>query len=216
MIVVLLSLGCASPSGTSSDTSSVAPAGTAASPADASERCLVRLHGKGGQGAPSFTADGVTVVAPSGNAEGWGGRQWLYFPDVEYDAARRIVDGEIEGCDHVIVDGFSNGAAFAAALYCRGETFDGRLVRVVVDDPVVDGGVTDCSPDPDVDIALYWTGALDAQSQPGTDCAEADWTCAGGTTIGLAAYAAELGTAPLESPFTDHESYVDSPELYRW
>ena len=180
----------------------------------------MRLHGKGGSGAASFdetdaSGTDVVVIAPTGNADGWGARQWLYFPDDEYASARTIVDDAVAGCEQVIVNGFSNGAAFAAALYCRGETFDERLVGVVIDDPVVDHAVDECSPDPDVDVTLYWTGALEAQSQPGTDCADADWTCDGGTTIGLDAYAAALGTAPLESPFSDHEWYTDAPELSR-
>src|SRR6185369_7616130 len=43
------------------------------------ERCLVRLHGKGDRGAETVVKDGVSVVSPDGNAAGWGGRQWLYF-----------------------------------------------------------------------------------------------------------------------------------------
>ena len=102
----------------------------------------MRLHGKGGGGAETVVEDGVSVISPDGNAEGWGGRQWLYFPDGEYTAARKVVEDATAGCDQLIIHGFSNGAAFAAKLYCRGETFGGRLVRVVVDDPVVDAGVT--------------------------------------------------------------------------
>jgi hypothetical protein len=190
-------------------------------PEDAPTDCLVLLHGKGGTGQASFaTTDAggtsVLVISPTGNADGWDGRQWLYFPDAEYTAARTIVDDAVAGCVRIIVGGFSNGAAFAAALYCRGETFDDRLVRVVVDDPVVDEGVVDCAPDPSVAVTLYWTGALDAQSEPGTDCAVADWTCEGGTTIGLDAYAAALGTTPQDSPFSAHEWYTDAPELSRW
>ena len=105
------------------------------------QRCLVRLHPKGSEGAETVVEDGVAIVAPTGNAEGWDNRQWLYFPDEEYAAAREIVADAVEGCEQVIVNGFSNGGAFAAKLYCQGETFDGRLARVVVDDPVVDAAV---------------------------------------------------------------------------
>src|SRR5262245_46239166 len=156
------------------------------------DRCLVRFHGKGGRGGDTVVEDGVSVIAPNGNAEGWGGLQWLYFPDAEYEVARTIVDDAIAGCREVIVNGFSNGGAFAAKLFCRGETFGGRLVRVVIDDPVPDSAVEGCSPDPSVDVTLYWTGALD-QAQPGWDCSEADWTCEGGHTIGIDAFAAALG-----------------------
>ena len=131
-------------------------------------RCLVRLHGKGGSGAATVTDGDVTVLAPTGNADGWGARQWLYFPDDEYDGRPRPSwPTAVAGCDEIIVNGFSNGGAFAAKLYCRGETFDGRLVRVVVDDPVVDHGVEGCAPDPAVDVTLYWTGALELHGPAG-------------------------------------------------
>jgi hypothetical protein len=180
------------------------------------ERCVVRLHGKGSEGAATVVEDGVRIVTPDGNAEGWGGRQWLYFPEDEYAAARERVDEATAGCGQVIVNGFSNGGAFAAKLYCRGETFDGRLIRVVVDDPVVDAAVEGCSPDPSVEVTLYWTGALEEQARPGWDCTEADWTCEGGRTIGIEAYADALGTQVRESPFDEHQWYVDAPELSAW
>jgi hypothetical protein len=180
------------------------------------DRCLVRLHGKGGGGAETSVEDGVSIISPDGNAEGWGGRQWLYFPDGEYTAARTAVEAATAECDQLIIHGFSNGAAFAAKLYCRGETFGGRLVRVVVDDPVVDAGVKDCSPDPSVGVALYWTGALEEQAQPGWECTEADWTCEGGHTIGIDAYAESLDTPPKPSPFDQHQSFLAAPELSDW
>ena len=182
----------------------------------ARDRCLVRLHGKGEEGAPTTVANGVTVVAPTGNADGWGGRQWLYFPDQEYDAARAVVSEAAAGCQQVIVDGFSNGASFAAKLYCRGETLGGRLVRVIVDDPVVDAGVEGCRPDPSVAVTLYWTGALAAQSAAGGECAQNDWTCEGGTTIGIDAYQQALGTTRHASPNTDHKPFLDAPEASMW
>jgi pimeloyl-ACP methyl ester carboxylesterase len=181
-----------------------------------SERCLVRLHGKGGDGGATEVVDGVSVISPSGNDEAWGGRQWLYFPDDEYQTARDEVEQAIAGCQQVIVNGFSNGGAFAGALYCRGETFDGRLVRVVIDDPVPDAAVEGCAPDPSVGVTLYWTGGLEAEAQPGWDCGEADWTCDGGRTIGIEAYAAALGTEVTPSPFDDHQWYTDAPELTTW
>ncbi len=87
---------------------------------------------------------------------------------------------------------------------------------MVVDDPVVDGAVEGCTPDASVGVTLYWTGALDAQAQPGWSCAEADWTCEGGVTIGIKDYAAALGTAPLDSPHDDHAWFLDAPELSQW
>jgi hypothetical protein len=196
-----------------------APAAATAIPTSAAaarDRCLVRLHGKGGSGAPTTTVGDVTVVAPTGNADGWGARQWLYFPDSEYDAARAVVADSVTGCRHIILDGFSNGGSFAAALYCRGETFEGRLLRVVVDDPVTDHAVDGCAPSPSVAVTLYSTGALDAQAAAGWQCAQSDWTCEGGETIGITAYAAALGAPVQRSPFQDHQPYQDAPELSDW
>ena len=199
----------------------VAPATTAsaAPPVKApAKRCAVRLHGKGGSGSPPSTAGGVTYLSPTGNAAGWGGRQWLYFPDSEYRGAVAIVASAIdgEGCTRVTVDGFSNGGAFAAKLYCRGESFGGRLAGVIVDDPVVDNAVNGCAPAAGVAITLYWTGALASQSYPGWDCAEAGWTCDGGSTIGIVAYAAALGTPIKASPMGGHSPYLNPPELLRF
>jgi hypothetical protein len=181
-------------------------------------RCVVRLHGKGGSGGDTYEADRVTQVFPTGNADGWGARQWIYFPDDSYRAARDIVAAAATGggCDAFVIDGFSNGAAFAAKLYCRGETFDGRLLGVVIDDPVPDNGTAGCAPSPDVRGALYWTTALGPQSRPGTDCEPIDWTCEGGTMVGIEAYAAALGLEVQASPHTEHEWYFDAPELSTW
>jgi pimeloyl-ACP methyl ester carboxylesterase len=199
-----------------SDGSDDAATGGAATDGATTDRCLVRLHGKGGAGAETVIEDDISVVSPEGNAEGWGARQWLYFPDDDYVAARTVVEAAITGCDQVIINGFSNGGAFAAKLYCRGETFGGRVVGVVVDDPVVDAAVEACAPDPLVDVTLYWTGALEAQAQPGWDCSEADWTCEGGRTIGIDAYAEALRTQAQASPFEDHQWFLDAPELSDW
>ena len=97
-----------------------------------SERCVVRLHGKGGGGSATRLVDGIAEVRPTGNAEGWGGRQWLYFPEEEFARAKAIVmDGIDEaGCRRAVVTGFSNGGAFAAKLYCRAETFGGTRGRL--------------------------------------------------------------------------------------
>ncbi|MFV0309598.1 MAG: hypothetical protein ACK5OX_17855 [Desertimonas sp.] len=181
------------------------------------QRCRVRLHGKSGGGGPTETRDdGVWDVFPNGNAEGWGGRQWLYFPDADYADAVEVVRAAIEGCDVVLLGGFSNGATFAAKVYCRGETFDGRLAGVIVDDPVPDHAADDCAPAPGVPVTLYWTGGLDDPAAPGWSCAEGDWTCEGGETIGIDAFAAALDTPIVDSPMDGHSWYWDAPELSAW
>jgi pimeloyl-ACP methyl ester carboxylesterase len=199
-----------------------APAADVAPPPPAAPvgaRCIVRLHGKGGgAGATRTVSDGLVEVAPGGNGAAWGGREWAYFPESGYAAATANVAAAIDaaGCGRVILNGFSNGGAFAAKLYCRGETFGGRVVGVVVDDPVVDHAVVGCRPASGVRIALYWTGALDSPAVSGWSCAEQDWTCEGGTTIGIDAYAAALGVSRKASASATHAWYQHPPELTSW
>lgn len=181
------------------------------------DRCLVRLHGKGGDGAaPVAMPDGTVVVAPQGNGKAWGGHEWRYFPAKRYEEARSRVLEASAGCGSVILNGFSNGGAFAARLLCAGEDFDGRLLRVVIDDPVTDHSVDRCAPAGGVDAVLYWTGALEASSRPGTRCDAIDWTCEGGETVGIEAYSSELGVEWKPSPERDHIWFQDAPELSDW
>lgn len=183
------------------------------------DRCIVRLHGKGGGGEPTAVdAAGIADVRPAGNAEGWGGRQWLYFPDDEYAEARTVVADAIDAlqCDRMVLHGFSNGGAFAAKLLCRGETFDGRLVGVVIDDPVADASTDGCDPASGVPAVLYWTGALVDDAPAGTDCSTIDWTCEGTTIVGIDQYAARLGLDITPSPHAEHEWYADAPEPTAW
>jgi pimeloyl-ACP methyl ester carboxylesterase len=220
----MASIGSASVPLAETTTGAIAPVAAAppappAPAAPATLECVVRLHGKGGTGAPTTVdGNGVTTINPSGNGEGWGGRQWLYYPDNRYSAMLAGIAGNIDAarCTKVILVGFSNGGAAATKLYCRGETFDGRLAGVVIDDPVPDAGSDDCRPAAGVPAALYWTGGLAGTAQPGWDCASGDWTCEGGTTIGIDAYAANLGLPVTPSIHTDHEPYVNPPELAHW
>jgi hypothetical protein len=185
---------------------------------DWSSSCVVRLHGKGGNGEALRVDGGITELSPTGNAEGWGARQWVYDSDADYARARAIVADALDGatCSRAVVNGFSNGGSFAAALYCSGEQFDGRVVGYVIDDPVPDQAVLDCTPATEVKLALYWTGALDDVATPGTDCADLGWTCAAGSLLGIDGYAEELGTATLPSPHTEHQWHRDAPEVTLW
>jgi pimeloyl-ACP methyl ester carboxylesterase len=199
--------------GLTTTTTTTAPA----APATA-VRCELRLHGKGGTGASTTTSNGVKVVQPTGNGAGWGGRQWLYFPENRYVEARKVVADAIarEGCERVVLNGFSNGGAFAAKLYCRGENFDGRLVGAMIDDPVTDNAVNGCAPAAGVRSVLYWTGALEGDAVAGWQCSKGDWTCEGGTTLGIRAYSAALGVSATASPNSGHDRNTRAPEPARW
>jgi hypothetical protein len=182
-------------------------------------RCVVALHGLGGNGAPSVRGlDGITYVYPAGNdAAGWG-RRWLYDDEGAYAAARDVVRRAIDdnGCGQVVVDGFSNGGGFAGKLLCRGETFDGRVVGFVLDDPVTDrSGDGGCVRAPGVAAAMYWTGGLDF-APAGTDCASRGWTCDGASLVGRDEYAARLGVAVQPSIHGTHQPYIWPPEIAAW
>ena len=199
---------------TAAPTTTASPTTTAA--LTAAVRCVVRLHGKGGDGTATTSVAGRLEVSPRGNSAAWGGWQWLYFPDASYAAASALVANAISanGCTRVVIDGFSNGAAFAAKLACRNATFGGTVVGYVIDDPVPDHGTDVCSRT--VPAVLYWTGALAGTAQPGWSCALGDWTCEGGTTIGIAATASHLALAVTASPNTTHSPYVNPPEIAAW
>ncbi|HEY6559723.1 MAG TPA: hypothetical protein VI072_20715 [Polyangiaceae bacterium] len=181
------------------------------------KRCIVHLHGKSGGGGPPSQSGDVTHLRPQGNAEGWGGYQWLYFPDSSYNQVRSIVANAISGasCGAVIVHGFSNGGAAAAKFYCRGETFGGKMVGFIADDPVPDHAVENCRPAAGVKIRVYWTGNL-AYAGNGWDCGSADWTCEGNTTIGIDRYVQAIGTTATRSIHTDHREYESPPEYTSW
>jgi hypothetical protein len=182
------------------------------------KRCIVHLHGKSGGGGPTSQSGDITHVRPQGNAEGWGGYQWLYFPDNSYNQVRTIVANAINGaaCGAVIVHGFSNGGAAAAKLYCRGETFGGKMVGFIADDPVPDHAVENCRPAAGVKIRVYWTTQL-GHAVNGWDCVGADWTCEGNSTIGIDRYVQLLGTTATPSnQTTRHEPYQSPPEHRDW
>lgn len=181
------------------------------------ERCLVRMHGRSETGAePVEHADHVEL-APTGNDTSGEGHQWLYDTEEHRGQAMGRVEAWIDRvqCNDVVLYGFSNGAAFVASLYCRGESFDGRLRGVVIDDPVTDEAVVDCEPPEGVPAALYWTASL-TEAQPGVLCADIGYTCAGDLILGVDAYADELGVDVQASPHTDHTAFQDAPELLEW
>ena len=182
------------------------------------DNCVVRLHGKGDRGSPTVVSNGIADVSPTGNADGWGGRQWVYFPDGQYAVARDVVSASADaaGCRRVVIDGFSNGASFAASMLCHGETLGGRVVGIVIDDPVTDAATEHCKRSAATKVALYWSGALDAQAPAGTLCSTIDWTCEGGVILGIDAFAADIGASIHTTPSQQHDWYRDAPELTAW
>ena len=188
-------------------------------PPPVGDKCLVLLHGKGARGEnPSVDGTGIVKLVPNGNERDGDGRKWIYFPEDKYTAAVAVVQSAIEAsqCKQVILGGFSNGAAFAAKLYCRGERFGETVISYVVDDPVPDGATQDCTPTAGTTVALFWTGGLAGTAQPGWDCSEDGWICEGGTTVGIDAYASALGTAAVQSARTKHEFWSENPALTAW
>jgi pimeloyl-ACP methyl ester carboxylesterase len=215
LAVSTVMVGCGNDISSDSNSTTSQPIGSSAG---LSSDCVVRLHGKGGNGEAVRVDGGITELSPSGNAEGWGARQWLYESGEQYAQARAIIADVLDGveCSRAVVNGFSNGGSFAAALYCGGEQFDERVIGYVIDDPVPDQAVLDCAPAAGVQLALYWSGALDDVAAPGTDCADLDWTCAGDSLLGIARYAEELGTTTIQSPFDEHRWNRDAPEVTLW
>ena len=55
-----------------------------------------------------------------------------------------------------------------------------------------------------------------ATATPGWNCADQDWTCEGGTTIGIDAYEGALGVARRQSAHHTHAWYEQPPELSSW
>jgi pimeloyl-ACP methyl ester carboxylesterase len=186
-------------------------------PPGTAKKCVLLLHGKGGNAQPGSVTAGIEYLRPGGNGNGWGGREWRYFPDAGFTQVRETVAGALHaaGCGQAIVQGFSNGGAAAAKLYCRGEDFSGRVIGYIVDDPVPDQAVLGCKPRNGIHLRLYWTGGL-AVATDGWSCAAQDWTCEGGHTIGIARYARELGTDVAPSIHTTHAEYASPPEVAAW
>ncbi len=205
--IVLLAASCAGDADAARSAASVT-----------ADDCIVRLHGKGDSGASTELVREIAIVSPTGNGEAWGDHQWEYASPDALSEAIAIVTAAIDtvGCSAASVHGFSNGASFAAKLVCSGEDLGGRLRGVVVDDPVTDASGAGCSPADGVELALYWTGALAAAAPAGTDCGSIDWTCEGGSTVGIDAYAATLGVTAQASPHDDHRWNLDAPEPWDW
>lgn len=199
-------------------------------PPPSGQRCLVYLHGRGGNGYPTETqydaAGSYEHIRPSANESyALGGRVWIYFhpayPDIYATGYPEMLSGIKAAipasCGRIILMGFSNGGAAAAKIYCQGETFNGRLMGVIIDDPVTDTGTQSCNHAPSLPVVLYITGGL------GTDTGNCYFagnpyyfTCQDDTRLSPAQYASGLGTVVKQSIHTSHTPYIYPPELYQW
>ena len=216
--IVVLFAAVAALAGVSCSSDDERPAPTAPERSEVqAERCLVRLHGRSESGAEPVDAGDHAEVSPTGNDTAEGGFQWVYgTPDELAEATDRVESWlDAVGCREVILNGFSNGGGLLGALHCSGETFDGRVVGVVIDDPVPDDAVTDCGADPEVPVAVYWTGGLD-RAVAGAACDDLGFTCAGERLLGIDAYAEALGSSVTASPHKAHEWYRQAPETTAW
>lgn len=203
---------------TASNSSYVRFGQVATSPGPTGQKCIVFLHGKGGGAGGSWMNGDTRIINPGGNADGWGGKQWLYFPDSRYNEVVSIVQNAINSnsCGRVIVHGFSNGGAAAAKLYCRGETFGGKMIGYIIDDPVPDAGTNNCLRPANIQRVLYWTGSLASTAYDGWNCSWGDWTCEGGYTIGIDKMQSNLGVTRKQSIYTTHDAYMNPPEYSSW
>jgi hypothetical protein len=189
------------------------------------KRCLVKLHGLTGRGQPTQDDGTLTLLQPQGNGV-WsgGGFGWIYysddrFPGTGYDQARAsIVESlnAVGNCGQIIVYGFSNGGAMVAKLYCRGETFGGKMVGYIVDDPVTDAGVDGCAPAAGVKVAVFHSRFMNDQVNDSTTCRPGNtWICENNVRYRLADYDARIGVTGVIAA-VEHDAGPYQPVIDGW
>jgi hypothetical protein len=188
-------------------------------------RCLIKLHGLTGRGQPTQDDGTVTLLQPQGNGT-WpeGGFGWIYYsddrlPGTGYDQARASILSSIDAvgnCGQIIVYGFSNGGAMAAKLYCRGESFGGRMVGYIVDDPVTDAGVDRCSPAAGVKVAVFHSRFMEDQVNGSTTCRPGNtWVCENNVRYRLSDYDARIGVVGVIAA-VEHDAGPYQPIIDGW
>ncbi|MGE3328867.1 MAG: hypothetical protein AB7N61_26030 [Acidimicrobiia bacterium] len=185
-------------------------------------RCFLGLHGWGyfGEDAapPGMEADNVQ---PNGNIDlgYWPQYQrdaymWVYFDDqsdyprsrfaqASFDGALSVVNLALaeHDCGQIVVQGFSNGAAFAAKMYCRGETLGDRVVGYIIDDPVTDKGVDGCDPAAGMNVRLYHSTDIANTAGGGGPCRPTlTWFCDGNWRYSVSQYDRIISTTNI-GPF---------------
>ncbi len=171
-------------------------------------RCVLSLHGRGGSGA-AFDFGEFENRDPNGNLFDGGGYAWRYDsssvwegadPDgTGYISGKQIITDNIEGCGQVIIHGFSNGGGYAAALWCRSESFGGRVIGYIIDDPELNGMTDNCQRPTTIKAIVYWTGALEG------------W-------LGMFPSQIESGVGFPVTPsiHSGHSAYSNPPEVSSW
>jgi hypothetical protein len=175
------------------------------------KKCIVNLHGKGGDGGPSYQDGDTTWIFPTGNGDGggWGPHHWEYSTSTTYSQALSIINSSIasENCGQIVLIGFSNGASMAAKVYCQGQNFSNRLLGVIVDDPVPDRVVDNCAPASNLQLRLIQSDDM-GWITDGTPC-PGGWTCQG-TLYGRATYQSRIGAVNT----LIKSSHIPSNEVY--
>jgi hypothetical protein len=206
--------------------------GTAPRPEGAA--CILYLHGAGTTDAgyvEDWADEGILFLVPqSPNAE-WP-HFWLYDgqyevytdSDAPFDELTAFLTAELDrnNCGPVMLYGASNGAGFAAKLYCRGQDFGGRVWSVMVDDPVPDAGVVGCSPSPSVQRTLFTHSAEiagDAELFEDDRCSRSPtlrwpWYCEDDIGFGVAEYEAHI--AQTSHLTRDEHVGANPPEYNFW
>lgn len=195
--------------------SSVAVTFNNTAPQGPEKRCGVFLHGATGTGQATMHGD-PTYIFPTGNAYMSPGRMWLYTTETTYQQALTSIKNSIPSdCTKIILHGFSNGAAMAAKVYCKGETFNNRLIGVIIDDPVMDHGTDNCARPAGVQVAAYYTDAI--LYGPNYNCVANGYTnCEGGELIGKAAFQSNVGVTLQRSPHNTHTLWQYPPPYSQW
>lgn len=193
--------------------------------------CSLNLHWASGGG-----QEDVAEVNDGGYWQLWpsspDGMFWLYDgphdfaddPDTGADEYNALVEFLAEyldsrSCGPTLVLGYSNGGGLAAKLLCSGEDFGGRVWGYIVDDPVMDAGVLDCEPSPNVRHVLFTHSeelAGDAE-EAGGDCSVTGWYCQDNTTMTVAEYEAETGyPSELQREIHSGDAGWADDELASW
>lgn len=191
---------------------------TTTPPAPNGKKCTAFLHGAGGYADfaetwGQYNSQPVTIVFPrSPQGQFWeydGPHDFQYDPSSQTDeqsynavVTRIKTSLSSDGCTGpLLLVGGSNGGAAAAKIYCRGETFEGRLQGIILDDPVPDQAVLNCSrQNLKFKVYTYSDELTNEANQAGGvsyRCKDmpSQWYCENDTALSRARFEQEIGFA---------------------